>query len=453
MKRLIFCFDGTWNKIDAPNPTNVVLTAQSVLPYSEDGGIAQHVFYDEGVGTESWEKVRGGAFGKGLVKNLADGYRFLALNYSPGDEVFIFGFSRGAYTARTFIGLICTAGILERKHIKHIDEAIQLYKKRDKTNADKEEARHFRAKFSPRIVIDDDEYDWRVAHDAIVEGIEPVRFSVKYIGIWDTVGAMGIPAHLFGASVVNRRHNFHDASLSKNVDAARHALAIDERRKSFIATLWDNIPDRNNEVGFDGTPGEAPFQQVWFPGVHGSVGGGGERRGLSDQTLDWVLDGARAQGLDLDSSASSVIYDLQPNYREHLANSADQGWMTWAMNKFSAADRTPGPNADMGEVSVSTQRRWHAPKNELPEKKEYRPGTLDRVADLLNENPPASSNQASIAPANFTIHTVKKGDTLRKIAKKHLGDANKADEIFALNQDKIDHPDRIYVGQVLRVGS
>jgi hypothetical protein len=96
MKRLVFCFDGTWNRLDAQYSTNVVLTAESVLPLTQEN-VAQVVFYDEGVGTSKFESLSGGMFGAGLLKNMADGYRFLIFNYSPGDEIYVFGFSRGAY--------------------------------------------------------------------------------------------------------------------------------------------------------------------------------------------------------------------------------------------------------------------------------------------------------------------------------------------------------------------
>jgi len=100
MKRLVFCFDGTWNRLDAPHSTNVVITAESVLPIASDG-VSQAIFYDEGVGTRKGEKLTGGLFGEGIVDNLSDAYRFLIFNHTPGDEIYIFGFSRGAYTARS----------------------------------------------------------------------------------------------------------------------------------------------------------------------------------------------------------------------------------------------------------------------------------------------------------------------------------------------------------------
>src|ERR1043166_9849175 len=96
MKRLVFCFDGTWNRLDAAFPTNVVITAESVLPLAA-ANTAQLIYYDEGVGTGRWDRIRGGLFGAGLMQNLANAYRFLIFNYTPGDEIYVFGFSRGAY--------------------------------------------------------------------------------------------------------------------------------------------------------------------------------------------------------------------------------------------------------------------------------------------------------------------------------------------------------------------
>jgi hypothetical protein len=129
------------------------------------------------------------------------------------------------------------------------------------------------------------------------------------VGVWDTVGALGVPAGWTLAGVLNRRHRFHDTSLSSRTDAARHAVAIDERRRSFLPALWDNVTALNGQM-----PGHAnaPFQQRWFPGVHGAVGGGGRDDRLAAGALLWVLEGAERQGLAVD-----------PERRAALARSAD----------------------------------------------------------------------------------------------------------------------------------
>ncbi|MEH2008448.1 DUF2235 domain-containing protein [Nostoc sp.] len=104
MKRLVICCDGTWQQLISPYPSNVVKLAQSVKPIARDG-VTQIIFYDPGIGTES-QKVLGGATGLGIDRNIEDCYRFLSLNYVPGDEIYLFGFSRGAYTVRSLAGMI-----------------------------------------------------------------------------------------------------------------------------------------------------------------------------------------------------------------------------------------------------------------------------------------------------------------------------------------------------------
>ena len=453
MKRLVFCFDGTWNQLDSETPTNVVITAESVLPLAGDG-TAQLIFYDEGVGTDKHEKFRGGMFGNGLIKNLADGYRFLIFNYTPGDQIYIFGFSRGAYTARSFAGLINTCGVLLRKHADRVTEAIEFYKQRDTTPAYIDKMRDYRLKYSPECCSSDDEEKWR-AEKLKDAKLKLPRLAICYLGVWDTVGALGIPDRYKLLSWMNEKHDFHDTSLSKFVLSARHAVAIDERRKDFVPTLWDNLDELNKARNKRSDESDAPYQQVWFPGVHNSVGGGGERRGLSDQALDWVLDGARAAGLVLDAGPNSRIFELAPNYREHLECSAKNGFMYKVMNALAAADRTPGPAA-LHEISVSVRRRWlEEPKN-LNDKVQYRPATLSRIAnDLENLDKEryglGPKYKGAVDHSDDVMYEVKPGDTLTKIAKQHYGDAKKFDPIFQANLNKIDNANRIYPGQLLRL--
>lgn len=452
MKRLVFCFNGSWNRLDAPNPTNVLFTAESVLPYA--GDTAQVIFYDEGVGTEEGETFQGGMFGQGLVKNLSDGYRFLIFNHTPGDEIYVFGFSRGAYTARSFVGLLGTCGILSRHSAGRANDAVELYKRRSDDPAFTQEVMAFRRDCSPDICVSDDEDEWRAANVPGYSAGTLPKLKVKYLGVWDTVGALGIPGYILGAGRFNREHQFHDVSLSSLVESARHAVAIDERKKDFAPTLWDNIEQLNRSVGADPTSADAPYQQVWFPGVHGSVGGGGSRRGLSDQALDWIWDGARRAGLDLDSSPSSRIYELSPNHLEHLANTEDRPGFNpigIILDRLPEADRMPGPAA-LHEVSVTAQRRWKEQADRLPEKEEYRPATLKQVAaqlDALDPEVLGVGEEKDIGP--FDLYQVQKGDGLRMIAQQVYGKADMSDLILQANRSKIVDPNRIYAGQMLRV--
>jgi uncharacterized protein (DUF2235 family) len=449
MKRHVLCFDGTWSKLDAPYQTNVVLTAESVLPLTSDG-IAQVIFYDNGVGTGKFDRLPGGVFGAGLMKTMADGYRFLIFNYTPGDEIYVFGFSRGAYTARSFVGLVHTCGIIQRNVASKVNDAIALYQRRSSSPQYAEEVLCFRRDYSPDICINVDEQHWRAGQGLPSENAQ--FLIVHYLGVWDTVGALGIPSRYFISRWLDRKFEFHDTSLSAFVSSARHAVAIDERRKDFAPTLWDNVDALNTVRGIASTAAEASYKQKWFPGVHGSVGGGGERRGLSDQALDWVLDGARAAGLVLDPQDSSRIYELKPDYTDYLDNSAQEGFFFRAENLLAAADRMPGP-ANLYEVSISAQRRWLENPENLKGKVKYRPGTLNRVAPLLNSLDPVQFGLGQEAQGNaqYTMYQVKRGDQLRAIARDMLGSPDKADLIFQANLNKLDSRDRIYPGQMLRI--
>lgn len=161
-KRLVFCFDGTWNRLDAVTPTNVVITAESILPLARDG-TAQAIFYDEGVGTGRFDRLRGGLFGIGVVEKLASAYRFLVFNYTPGDEIFVFGFSRGAFTARSFVGMLRNCGVVSRSKAGRITDAVELYRSRDpKLGPDSEASFRFRAEVSGSVVLNEKEDEWRL---------------------------------------------------------------------------------------------------------------------------------------------------------------------------------------------------------------------------------------------------------------------------------------------------
>ncbi len=208
-KRLIFCFDGTWNNLDTGHVTNVGITAQSIAPVARDG-IQQIVYYDEGVGNarhganwaiESMEKWGGGLFGNGLLANLAEAYKFLIFNYRPGDEIFVFGFSRGAFSARSFTGLLRSCGILRRSNAEHIAKAIQNYRtlRLDSENAS-ETLAQFRWQHSRDICVDEEDDQWRCQAfpEEYKQGSSPL-LKIRYLGVWDTVGSLGIPNHRGGS--------------------------------------------------------------------------------------------------------------------------------------------------------------------------------------------------------------------------------------------------------------
>lgn len=269
MKRIaIFC-DGTWNTPDEqengkPCQTNVVKLANALSAKSSDGTI-QKLYYDLGIGSEGnmLKKVFDGATGTGISENILQAYRFIMNNYEPGDELFLFGFSRGAFTVRSLSGLIRNSGILDIRNADKIEKAYELYRSRHPAYHPKsEEATLFRKTY------------------AVEESTK-----IKFIGVWDTVGALGNP--LFVHGILNGRNEFHDTELSSKIENAFHALAVDEKRTSFPATLWHQQKDVKNQV----------LEQVWFVGVHSDVGGGYPESALSDIPLLWMLE--KAQGCHL----------------------------------------------------------------------------------------------------------------------------------------------------------
>lgn len=384
MKRIaIFC-DGTWNRDDAPFPTNVVRMAQAVKLTAEDGR-KQQVIYQRGVGSGQGsnrvsrfvDKVGGGMLGWGLTTNIETAYRDLVFCYEPGDEVFIFGFSRGAYTARSLAGLIRSCGIPPRDNVGDIRKAIERYRSRKpNTHPDDPDSFLFRRGFSPFVATSQSEFNWRVAtapHPCEV-------FKLAYLGVWDTVGALGVPGFLAVAPIFNKKHQFHDTSLSRSVASARHAVAIDERRKTFPPALWKNLPELNRlrlELEEDATLDPAtrdswPYRQEWFPGDHGSVGGGGERDGLSAATFAWIADGAARAGLDMrPEKLNAVAANL--NVREALMNTANAG-LAKQMLQMMTRDRD-GPD-DAVNVAAFTSDRIKCDPG-------YRPPTLRWVIDAI----------------------------------------------------------------------
>lgn len=221
-KNLIVCCDGTWNDPDElrdriARPTNVAklaLTIASDVDEDTTGQPRQLVHYETGVGTSTDERLIGGGFGYGLSRNIRNGYRFLAEYYDPGDRVYLFGFSRGAYTARSLAGLIHNCGILRRECAGQVDAAFAFY--RDRTN-----------QTHPKTI----------ASHLFREMYSYADSKVFFTGVWDTVGALGIPEQVPGWKELSKvltgweqMWGFHDTRLSPDVTFAYQALAIDEQR-------------------------------------------------------------------------------------------------------------------------------------------------------------------------------------------------------------------------------
>ena len=227
-KKIIICADGTWNTEDqvdhgTSDPTNVVKIARALLPL-DDQGMDQIIYYHSGVGTNFNQHFGGGAFGAGLFANIQDCYRFLIHNYVPGDRLYFFGFSRGAYTVRSLAGLVRNSGILRRGHEDQQETAFLNYQNRSaQTTPDSPQMQQFRQEHSYTLPGDTGQ-------------------AIEMIGVWDTVGALGVPANVLGLHLPGSENcQFHDVTLSSYVKSAFHALAIHEHRKEFLANALGAI--------------------------------------------------------------------------------------------------------------------------------------------------------------------------------------------------------------------
>lgn len=262
MKHIAIFADGTWNSPEKGGATNVLQMARAVRP--KVGGIEQVAFYDWGVGTDR-KKIAGGITGAGIDKNIMDCYRFIVHNYRRGDKLFFIGFSRGSYTVRSLAGFIRNCGLLKRQHASMIPDAYKHYRKRTRASRPDE----------PQSV--------KFRQDYAVANITKIEF----VGVWDTVGALGIPVPFWG-TLGESEFLFHDTEPSKIVQYARHAVSIDENREDFEPTLWSQKP------GLD-------LKQVWFAGVHSDVGGGYDKAGLSYVASRWMIDEAAKLGLKFEA--------------------------------------------------------------------------------------------------------------------------------------------------------
>lgn len=251
-KALVVCCDGTWNTADqSGGPTNVTKMARAILPMAADGR-PQIVYYDEGVGVGNFiEKAVGGALGSGLSEKVQQAYRFCCLNYEPGDSILLFGFSRGAFTVRSLAGLIGLVGLLRKGDLEFLPDIWKLY----------------RTVPSKRSGLPDPR--WKDARQP----------DIDLVGVWDTVGSLGIPGNFLGG-LGRKRHAFHDVRLNAKTRRAYHALAIDERRKNFAPTIWDTANLAKGQI----------VEQRWFAGAHSNIGGGYVDRVLSDIAFLWMCD-------------------------------------------------------------------------------------------------------------------------------------------------------------------
>jgi len=339
-KNVVVCCDGTGNQYGETN-TNVV-KLYGALDLSRPA--EQVAFYDPGVGTGNPRgattplrrflgKVAGLAFGAGIYRNVADAYLYLMEAYEPGDRVFVFGFSRGAYTARALTGMLHMLGLLQPGSANLVPYAIEMYRKRV-PKSEKKEAAHFKTA---------DGFKRTYSREC----------KTHFIGVWDTVKTVGIWDTLKIMARWQTALPFTYKMLGTSY--GRHAISIDEKRSRFRTNMWQARSDNH-------------MQQVWFAGVHCDVGGGYGETGLSDIALTWMLEGARHCGLVLRPDA---LQGLKCDATQKAHNSLTPAWMLlgWKRRKI----RGPGVWNEGTRSWESRPPSVHASVKERMEATGYKP--------------------------------------------------------------------------------
>jgi len=298
-KRLVIFLDGTWNSVESN--TNVWRMRALCAPKGKDGK-PQLVYYEIGV-----NGVLGGVFGQGVDDNIRLAYEWLIENYNEGDEIFIFGFSRGAFTARSLAGLVAMDGILKAGSPIGVTELFDRYKKgNEETIWQLKETEAAGA--ASKLTVQE---KWLLKYSQAVK--------VKVVGVWDTVGSVGWKAgNIPGIS--RSTFNYLQTGLRIHILNAYHALAIDEHRDDFAPTLWDiRHPKDKNAVIAQPRP-LSSVEQRWFVGAHANVGGGYPTDLLAQAPLRWMMKKAESQGLsfrsEVDQDGDAVAAPIADSYGE-----------------------------------------------------------------------------------------------------------------------------------------
>lgn len=348
-KNIVLLLDGTSNEISSKR-TNV-LRLYGCLKKTDD----QVVYYDPGVGTLglSWSKrgqqlseVWGMATGFGLDQNVKDAYRFLVENYvagtpgqDDGDRIYIFGFSRGAYQARVLAGFIHNLGLIEPRNLNLLDYAYRAYKR-----------------------IGEAESTDAFAEIRLYERmLNPVRPTIRLLGLFDTVASVIEP----GPRIWPQLKSHASTSKNPSVEAVRHAVALDERRRMFRALLWpggqDFRPDRFSGKG-EKTQDE---REVWFTGAHGDIGGGAEEEAsaLPKISLDWMIQETAPMGLDYDMKTVDRIVLGKEDGSKYVKPDADAPRYDSMTTGWSIIENIPLPTklGGMSSWRVTRKERRHVP--------------------------------------------------------------------------------------------
>jgi uncharacterized protein (DUF2235 family) len=384
-KRIILCLDGTWNSpfdeqkredgTTVLRPSNVLKVARAVYPQAA-GGTPQLVYYDIGVGSlakypgianrilarsDSW---LGGGFAAGFEGNVEDALTFLTMNFVPGDEVFIFGFSRGAATARAVTHFLKWSKGVPRKfdayYLPRLFRAYVMARGAEEAfGAEVAEINREKTKLHPLVPV-----------------------TITYLGVWDTVAALGSLAHLLRAKRVNAKRSFHIADAPAScVRTARHAIAVDEKRLDFPPEIWTRTSDPAQKM-----------EQRWFAGVHSNVGGGYLKDGLANIAFHWILDGATGLGLEVDTQFTAFFPRLHSGTQNESLTRTYQT-LEWVRRRKGKGVRelTGYPAAANLELDPSVIARMQEPsvpfkpgKKAAEVQRPYRPANVIRYLAAQN---------------------------------------------------------------------
>lgn len=366
-KRIAIFLDGTWNTV---NDNTNVWRLKSLCSDQCDGGTRQLTYYDIGV-----NGFVGGTVGKGLGDNIKEAYKWLIDVYSPGDDIFIFGFSRGAFTARSLAGLIAKYGLLKPGAPLSINQIYERYEREDditiwKLCQEKEEGKR---KLEECTL----EERWLIKYS--------MRVPVKMVGVWDTVGKVGIP---FGEipGISSSTMGFFHTGLRLCIENGYHAIAIDEHREAFPPTLWTvRKPKEPNAVTAKPRP-ISSVEQRWFTGAHGNVGGGYPSDLLAQIPLRWIMGKAAQHGLAFKDTVDVDSEILSATVADSYAEFA-RGAYKYVQRRFhrdigaEPEERANGLHSVVNEtIDSSVFQRWQADSA-------YRPDNLAKWAEAKGVDP------------------------------------------------------------------
>lgn len=363
-KNIVLLSDGTGNSAASPFKTNVWRLYQAVditEPQPQSGLRRQIMAYDNGVGTESFKPLAalGGAFGIGVWQNVKDLYTFVCRNYVHDDDdyIFGFGFSRGAFTMRLLMGLIGKCGIVKAISDAELDRCVQMayeaYRRDFLIRASRQRGMIYHHILTPPKYRQDNGQTTAMVD---LSGCGCVQHfpDIRFIGVWDTVDAYGMPVDELKFAIDDWvwPMSFADRDPSKRLLTIRHALSLDDERPTFRPVLWNEVikdpEDPKNEKKWQRLS-QNTIQQVWFAGVHANVGGGYPDDGLAFAALDWMMAEAEGQGLRfVDWIRTEVKARANPQGEQYDSRSGVAGYYRYGPRK-------------VGELCADDQYNVHVP--------------------------------------------------------------------------------------------